>query len=459
MSKFIVLKFGGSSQCIEGMNVMLTKIKEYLNDDYKIFIVVSAVGKTTNDLYDIVNFNKSKYDVIKNNHLELYNSINTNININKTNINTNKINALLDNLLIDIDKYSMDPFCDHTQQKIKIISYGEFLSSNIVHDFLNNNDIQNCLLNAHHFIKNKSSSNAICGETLNIKGEFYCDETKLKQMLLPDVNVYVVQGFIASTCDNGWCILTRSGSNTSAALVANALNAKRLEIWTDVSGLYTADPRKVPNAKVIPKITSRICQEAAAFGAKVLHPYSIKPCADKNIHIHIKNTFDPNGTFTIIGINQYDDMPIIENFPILTCQTNISRFKITSIDMWEGIGFLYDIFEKFKDNGVEVDIVNTSQFSVVVTTKEKCKAKLVAVRDKLVKKYKVKFEAGLAMVSIVSDGIKEDKNINDIHFNIINKMPTIRMSYFGCNNMSISYIIDEWDVDELTCELHDMLYC
>lgn len=442
--KYIVLKFGGSSQCKQGMEVIVNKIKEYKND-HKVILVISAVGKTTNNLYGLTNCEADKYQIIYDVHKKFCENIDVDFSL---------VEPLLEELKDDFNKYVNKPFVDITQQKLKIISYGECIASKIVHHYLMNNDVKNIFLNAHLFMKNKHASTEIDVDTLNIKGEFMCDNNILLN-LIKEHDVSVTQGFIANTSDNKYCVLTRSGSNTSASLIASAINAVRLEIWTDVNGLYTADPRKILGAKMIPFIKYNVCQEAAAMGSQIIHPYSIKPCESKHIPIHIRNTFDPLGGGTIINGNNFNDDKY--NVHLISYQGNVTVFQITSLDMWESYGFVHDIFSVFKDEKIDVNIITTSQFSITTTTNEKSLKKIISVTTELNKKYDVNVIDNCAIVSIIADHVSHNKKIQSIHQLIDELDEPIYVTHYGSNDMTLSYVVNESYAHKLINMLHNNL--
>lgn len=463
MAEYVVLKFGGSSQCKEGTQTMLNKIKQYLQENMKIIMVISAVGKTTNMLYDIVNGEYDKFNIVYDNHKKFCESINVNFDI---------LSDIFENLRQDINDLHK-PFVDILQKKIKIISYGENISSMIIHNFLINQSIENNLINAHNYIKNKNTSENINNETFNLKGEFYCDDKLLNYLTnFKDVLVFVTQGFIASTSDGKYCILTRSGSNTSASLIASLINAKRLEIWTDVCGLYTYDPRKIKNAKVIPFIKYSICQEAAAMGSQVVHPYSIRPCEKKKIPIYIKNTFDIDNVGSVINCNGplkiknclnnlnpdscNDFNEETNKIYLIACQKNVTLFEIESIDMWDGYGFVGDIFKVFNDEQIDVSIITTSQFSIMTTTSEKSQSKIINTECILKKKFDVKISK-CCVVSVIADDVIHNEIIKQ-SFSKIPEIFNIRMMHYSSNNTTLSYVVEEDRCDDFVEILHDVYF-
>ncbi len=173
----------------------------------------------------------------------------------------------------------------------------------------------------------------------------------------------LTQGFIASNGKGETCLLGRGGSDTSAALFAALLDAEALEIWTDVHGLFTTDPRQIPAARLIEEIGFREAEELAAMGAKVLHPRCLGPARWAGIPVRIKNTRDPSGPGTHIG-------PVDENEPAVTAvvkRSGVTLLTIQTLDMWGASGFLAQVFGHFEALGMSIDLVATSQAAVSLT--------------------------------------------------------------------------------------------
>lgn len=191
-------------------------------------------------------------------------------------------------------------------------------------------------------------------------------------------------------------------------------------------------------------------QEVAAMGAKVIHPYCILPCAKKNIPIHIKNTFEPNELSTIIFNN-----PSTSVYGV-TIQDNVKVFKITSLNMWNNYGFVYDIFSIFKEYNVDVNIINTSQFNITTTTDEINESKLWSVCTKLEKKYQVELKFGNSIISVIGDNIRMTDSIGNI-FKLTKKFDIITTSY-SSNDMSLSFVINSNDSIKLAQSLHDIIF-
>jgi aspartate kinase len=452
MSTYIVLKFGGSSQCEIGISVILKKIKEYIEYGYKIILVISAVGKTTNNLYNIINFETDEYEIIYDIHKKYCENIGIEFSL---------IEPLLNELKICMEDYISKSFININQQKLKIISFGEYLASLIVHHILLKHNIYNNIINAHLFIKNSSSSEAIDSITLDINGKYYCDNNILSKLISQEGNIFVTQGFICTTSDNKYCVLTRSGSNTTASLIAasECILAERLEIWTDVNGLYTTDPRKVKEAKLIHNVKYKVAQESATMGSQLVHPLSIEPCELKSIPIYIKNIFNAECEGTIINCK---DMYIENKVHLIVCQSNVTIFQIESLDMNEGSGFLSEIFNVFKEENINLNIVTTGQFLVTTTTNEKSEIKIKKAMYKLSKQYRVNIIPKCSIVSIIANNISDNEAILNIHM-IINKFKKkfdkspIYLIHQSPNDMALSYVVNEKIADEFTQILHNEL--
>lgn len=443
--KYIILKFGGSSLTKFGFNVIIEQINKRLCESYKVIIVLSAIKNTTNNLIKIANMvNKEHikkiYKNIYNNHINLCNELNLNINI--------------DNIFEDLLKCINDDKDLLIHKKIKIISYGEILSTNIFYQYATNtHDTQ--LLNASEFIKCSVNSDKIDVNNFTVDGTFYCDSDKIK-CLTKNNKLTITQGFIASTTDDKICILTRSGSDTSASLIGSAVDADIVEIWTDVDGIYTADPNMISSAKLIKNISYDVCQELSAMGASIIHPYCIKPCQEKNIPIHIHNTYNFDLEHSVID-NKFD-LDNINKIYSITNQKNVTTFNIQTLDMWNNYGFVHDIFNVFAKFKVNINIITTSQFLITTTTDEISVAKLIHTKEELEKKYKVNMISNCNIISIVADNILKHKKMKK-SFDIINSFPfdKLYVTHFSSNNMSLSFVVDNVISNKLTHSLHDQL--
>jgi aspartate kinase len=424
-NNYVVWKFGGTSQLESTYNMILQKLNK-IKDKTKVVIVLSAISGITNKLLDLILHNKNTiFDIIEQNYL-----LATKCNVNIKEVSENFISECM-------NKKSLD---DH----ISIVSKGEFFTATILNSFLQLHNIKSNFISSLDIISsNQENTN------LYNKGEFMVNANKIiNSFELYDV--IIIPGFSGRTPNNKCCLLGRGGSDTSGSIIAAAINASLYEIWTDVNGIYSSDPKKITNTFINEIVHYDAAQEVAAMGAKVIHPYCILPCAQKLIPIHIKNTFNPDGLSTII-CNKLNN-----SIYGVTIQDNVKVFKITSLNMWNNYGFVYDIFSIFKESNVDVNIINTSQFNITTTTEESNISKLSLIKQNLENKYQVEINFNNSIVSVVGDNIRLIDNIGQI-FKLTKDFNIITTSY-SSNNMSLSFVIDTKDSIKLAQSLHDTVY-
>jgi bifunctional diaminopimelate decarboxylase / aspartate kinase len=424
-----VLKYGGSSLTYNGFNNIIRRIEE-LDDNDKVVIVLSAIKGVTDLLLEAIDGKIDNISKIKEIHLKFLKSLNI-------------------EPYYDIKKMFEELEINVVQNKRKAITYGELLSTSILATFLQERNIKDFLM-------------LYAGKFIKAENENIDDDIFLNCKYTGDINLFnniakkriiITQGFLANTPSNKICLLGRGGSDTSASIIANMLNAKILEIWTDVNGMYTADPNKINNTMVIPNIGYEQAQELAAMGAKVLHPYCIIPCQAKNIPIKIKNTHNYDSiTSTII----HKTTEYYNKLYAITDQDEVTVFNIKSLNMWNNYGFVYDIFERFSKNSIDINIITTSQFMISATTDDKNITKLVAIKTDLEKTYSVEMIQNCTIISVVGDSIKIQPYLPDA-IEISKKYKNINMIHYSANDLSMSFVLPTISALDLLEELHNKL--
>jgi len=422
-----VLKFGGSSQSKNTYEMIYDTIKNDSNNKY--IIVLSAIKGVTNSL---LKFTESKNFSEWNKIIE----VNKELSIETIGESISFINTI-ENKLWDLEL-----------DTIEIIAMGEFFTTNILNDYLISKDIKSTFISSFDVIKSNLPNNGLYN-----KGEFIVDAQKIITAF-QDNNVIIIPGFSGYSSDNKPCLLGRGGSDTTGSILASAINASIYEIWTDVNGLYSSDPRIINDTFIIPHITYNVSQEIAAMGAKIIHPFCILPCAEKNIPIVIKNTFEPNAKVNTI-ISNFQNYSRYNNLFAITLQKNVTVFKITSINMWNNFGFVYDIFSIFKKYNVDVNIINTSQFNITTTTEDINITNLFCVKEELEKKYNVELEFDNTIISVIGDNIKSNYKIGEM-FNMCRNYNIIMTSY-SSNDMTISWVLKD-KTNEFAQELHNYIF-
>jgi aspartate kinase len=268
--------------------------------------------------------------------------------------------------------------------------------------------------------------------------------------LLASRRIPVVGGFVGASRDGVTTTLGRGGSDYSAALVGACLGASEIQIWTDVDGMLTADPRIVPNVQLVPHLSFAEASELAYFGAKVLHPATIQPAVGKNIPVRILNSTrpqDPIGTLIT-----RDRPPADRPLTAVASKKGVTVVDITSTRMLDAHGFLKRIFDVFEDHGTSVDVVTTSEVSVSVTVDdahhlpEIVKA-LEAVAD-------VTHESNMAIVCAVGDGLQNDPAFVGHLLEAVAGVP-IRMLSQAAARRNITLVIHENDLANVLTLVHD----
>ena len=409
-----IYKFGGTSITKNGFNLIKQIIENRSN---KIVIVLSAVSQVTNILYQLSEkYDKNIFEQLKKKHQDLMNQLKLNNQV----IILNKLNDL--KKLLVSKKYETE----------EIVSYGEILSTLILHHYLKQDTH---LIDSKKVIK--QNENTFKGILDNFQTEVLTHE------------VIIMQGFIASDLNNKTCLLTRGGSDTTATLIGNMLDSKRVYIYKDVDGIYTTDPNVISDAEIITNLDYQMAQELSAMGAKVLHPYSIKPAEEKGIEIHIKNTYNSTNPGTIISSTPSEKIAVIN-------QKDINTFHIKSLNMWNNYGFVHDIFKDFSDLGVDVNIITTSQFVVSCTTDNNDIKKLMELYNKLSKRYEVKLFQKSNMISVVGNKIALNNNFMEKLF-LVAKNYKVHITHFSSNHLSISFIVENNDALPFNRDIHDIV--
>ena len=270
-------------------------------------------------------------------------------------------------------------------------------------------------------------------------------------------SVVLTQGFIARTPDGDTCLLGRGGSDTSAALLAALVGAELLEIWTDVPGLFTADPQEVPAARLIRSIGYREARELASLGAKVLHPPCLDPVARYAIPVVIRSTPQPELEGTRIE-GESEDQPAVT---AVTCRRDGTLLSISTVAMWDTPGFLSRFFAPFEELGISVDLIGTSEAAVSVTLDSVPGGVEGAPFRRLVAGLEglgdVQVIHPCAVVSIVGRRIRATLGEIAPALTAFQERPVHLISN-SAEDLNLSFVVDEEEGTPLVRRLHDLLF-
>ena len=273
-----------------------------------------------------------------------------------------------------------------------------------------------------------------------------------RERLLPVIEageVPVVGGFIASSAATGeTTTLGRGGSDFTAGLVGAALRSKEIQIWTDVSGVLTADPRVVPEARTIPRLSYAEAAELAYFGAKVLHPKTILPAVVRHVPVRILNSRRTKGPETVV---YFDAEMTPRTVKAIAHKTGVLIVHVTSARMLGAYGFLRAIFEVFERHRTAVDIVTTSEVSVSLSLEDP--ARLDAITEDLKHIAAVHVEPDRAIVCIVGEGLRATPGIAGRVFSTIRDINVLLISQ-GASNINLTFVVEARHAEEAVRRLH-----
>ncbi|HEX7880371.1 MAG TPA: aspartate kinase, partial [Candidatus Eisenbacteria bacterium] len=261
----------------------------------------------------------------------------------------------------------------------------------------------------------------------------------------------VTQGFIGATRDGVTTTIGRGGSDLTASMVGAALGADEVQIWTDVDGIMTTDPRVVPEARLIEEIAFAEAAELAYFGAKVLHPSTLRPAMAHNVPVRVLNSRKPEGR----GTRVVESLPAAGR-PItaIAFKRGITVLNVTSDRMLMAHGFLARLFDVFSRHETAVDMVTTSEVSVSMTLDDT--RHLDAIRDALASFGEVVVDADQAIICLVGESLKSTPGIVPRIFAAVNTMPVSMISH-GASAINLSFVVPGARAEEAVRSLHRAL--
>ena len=325
-----------------------------------------------------------------------------------------------------------------------VVSYGERLSSRIIAAAFIERGISAAHVDAREVIVTDSQF----GKAAPLDVLIDKRATEHLRPLLDQGKVPVMGGFIASNEEGITTTLGRGGSDFTAALLGGALAAGAIEIWTDVDGIMTSDPRVCPDALRVKVISFEEAAELAYFGAKVLHPATILPAVRKNIPVLVLNSKNPANEGTrIISIAPHCSSP----FKSIAVKKKLSIIDVVASRMLMTHGYLKAIFDIFDKHQCPVDMVSTSEVSVSLTVDSNDKLPLIAAD--LSQLADVKYEGKKALVCMVGEDIRGQSGMAAQVFSAI-KHVNVRMISQGASEINMSFMIEEDDADEAVRSLH-----
>ncbi|HEY8387145.1 MAG TPA: bifunctional aspartate kinase/homoserine dehydrogenase I [Parasegetibacter sp.] len=457
-----VLKFGGSSMAdANSINKVIAVIQKKQNQG-KIIVVVSAMSGVTDKLIQsgmhASNGNEEYRNIISDMELKHLTLVRSLMPVTEQSSLLSRVKQLINEL---------ESVCDGVfilrelsiSARDRILAFGELLSSLILTEKLKTMNFEVQYLDSRNLIKTKASSSF---PSVDIPETYNRINSSMKYY---NSKIWVAPGFIASNEFNRTTTLGRGGSDFSAALYAAAVNAQMLEIWSDASGLMTADPRLVSNARTIAAISYHEAMELSHFGAKIIYPPTLQPVMTNQIPLRILNTFDPEHPGTLIQLTAESKGELIKG---ISCLSNITMLTMEGSGMIGIPGFSARLFQSLADADINVILItqSSSEHSISVAISDDDTAiavkKLNSTFQKEISDHSIepiKAESDLSIVALVGDKMKSHPGISGRMFAALGRNGiNIRAIAQGSSEKNISAVVATGNVRKAVNTLHEAFF-
>lgn len=457
-----VIKFGGTScGTIESIQAVLGIIKSKQAKGEQVAAVFSAMGGVTNQLLkagDLASVGDTTYfDLVKeieNRHFTVVRAL---IDVKSqskvfANIRTiiNELEDLLKgvSLIREISARTSD----------LIVSFGERLSTTLIYEILHAQGVDCQFLDARKVIRTDSNFNmaAVNFEVTNAQIQTYFSKTKSLQL---------ITGFIGSTEKGETTTLGRGGSDYTGSIFGAALNAQEIEIWTDVDGMMTADPRKVKNAFTIPTITYSEAMELTHFGAKVIYPPSLQPAFAKNIPIRVLNTFNTDFVGTVVNRVAEPSEYIITGISSID---NLALVNLQGSGMIGVAGVSAKLFTVLAKHKISVILISqaSSEHSICFAIEPSASAEVKALLEEEFKTEiadgdveGIDIQENLSVIAVVGEGMRRHTGVSGKLFSVLGKNGiNIIATAQGSSELNISVVIERKDISKALNVIHDSFF-
>jgi len=450
---WIVLKFGGTSVSRRHRWDIIGRLMRERADEQqaRVLVVVSALSGVTNELQAIIDQREDadavaiRIEALVQRHL----SFCAELQIEAT---------VLEAQLAELSALGSDArrAADGLAWAAEVLAQGELLSSTLGVAYLRTQGLAVDWLDARDWLQAEALPNQNeWSQRLSVSCRYQGD-AELRSRFAGNGRLLITQGFIARSPDGGTAILGRGGSDTSAAYFGALLQARRVEIWTDVPGMFTANPRLVPDARLLARLDYEEAQEIASTGAKVLHPRCIHPCREARVPIWIRDTERPQMVGTVID-HRAATLPGVK---AISSRRGIVLVSMETIGMWQQVGFLADVFERFKRRGLSIDLIGSSEANVTVSLDPSDNLVNSNVLDALCADLavvcRVKVITPCSAVTLVGRGMRS----------LLHKLTDV-WSEFGrervhlisqsSNDLNLTFVVDEALAEGLMPRLHELL--
>ena len=447
--RWLVLKFGGTSVSRRHRWDTIGQLaaQRAADNDARVLVVVSALAGVTNTLTALAD-GVGDAGALVAGLVERHRDFALELDLDADAVLGERI-ALLQALAGD-SRAAQRPL----DWQAEVLAQGELLSSTLGAAYLCTQGLDFGLCDARDWLDAIALPNQNAWATrLSVNCKREADTDWRSRFSAQASRLLLTQGFIARHGDGGTAILGRGGSDTSAGYFGALLRAQRVEIWTDVPGMFSANPREVPDARLLTRLDYAEAQEIATTGAKVLHPRSIKPCRDAGVAMAILDTERPELPGTSIDGNG----ATVPGVKAISRRNGIVLVSMESIGMWQQVGFLADIFELFKRHGLSVDLIGSSETNVTVSLDPSenlvSTDVLAELSADLALVCRVKVIAPCAAITLVGRGMRSLLHkLSDVWATFGRER--VHLISQSSNDLNLTFVIDEADADGLLPILH-----
>lgn len=447
-TRWVVLKFGGTSVSRRNRWDTIGRIagKCMADEGVRVLVVVSALSGVTNELLAVSDGDDIDARIAA--LIERHRAFCAELALDPAAVLGERLAALQ---ALAIDPRAVERTLDW---QADVLAQGELLSSTLGAAYLASQGHDSGWCDARSWLDAIALPNQSAWATrLSVNCKHEADAGFGARFAQQPTRMLITQGFIARHGDGGTAILGRGGSDTSAAYFGALLKAQRVEIWTDVPGIFSANPREVPDARLLTRLDYAEAQEIATTGAKVLHPRSIAPCRDANVPMVILDTQRPDLPGTRIDASAATVLGV----KAISRRNGIVLVSMESIGMWQQVGFLADIFERFKRHGLSVDLIGSSETNVTVSLDPSENLVntnvLEALSADLAEVCRVKVIAPCAAITLVGRGMRSLLHrLSDIWATF--GQERVHLISQSSNDLNLTFVIDEADAEGLLPQLH-----
>lgn len=451
---WIVVKFGGTSvSTVENWRHIATIIRRHLAGQYRVLVVCSAITQVSNQLEALLSAalkgeQGRVLQTLEDTHRQLSDALSVDFGV-RLSAYFKRLTQLAEGISL-IGEVS-------PRIRAQVMAYGELMLTVLGAAFLQDQQIQLDWQDARELLIAETDSLAHPSAAYLMARCSATPDAELLTKLNTLAPVVLTQGFIAHNTASETVLLGRGGSDTSAAYFAAKISAECCEIWTDVEGIFTANPKQIPEARLLKKLDYDEAQEIASMGGKVLHPHCILPLKQQKIPLYVKCTFLPEHAGTKIFTT--DEKTAVQIKSVI-CKYGILLISIETVSMLHQVGFLANIFNCFKHRGLSIDLVSTSESNVTVSLDSQAAAGDLKLIHLLLRDLSAFGQTQLigpcATVSLIGHHIRASLPKLGEVFEVFAQQQ-IHMLSQAANDLNLTFVVDEDQAERLAQKIHAIL--